>query len=469
MTTLNLEAIREEFPALKRELDGRPLIYFDAPGGTQMTRRCLDRIVDYLTRCNANTHGAFVTAVESDAIIAEAHEAAADFLNARSADEIVFGQNMTSLTFAVSRSLGQWLKEGDEIILTRLDHDANYSPWHLIAMERGVKVNVVDINPDDCTLLMGDFERFLGPRTKLVAVGYVSNAVGTINPVARIVRMAHAAGALTFIDAVAAAPHLPIDVQDLDTDFLVCSPYKFWGPHQGFLYGKYDLLDRLPAHKVRPAEDKPPHKFQTGTQSFENQAGLIGVMEYLEWFGESAVPALELHGGARLPSSPDSPASDDSRARQESRPTGGQVQGIKPGTASENSLRDSAKCRTWRSPRSARLHYAMRASQLYEQELISYLIEHILAIDGVRFFGIRERGRVSERAPTVAIRYKDEHPRATAERLARAGICVWDGNYYAINLSECLGVESTGGMVRVGLTHYNTRDEINRLLAALVR
>ncbi|MBM3839671.1 MAG: aminotransferase class V-fold PLP-dependent enzyme [Verrucomicrobia bacterium] len=467
MTTLtNLDAVRNEFPALKREHAGQPLVYFDAPGGTQVTRRCLDRIVDYLTRCNANTHGAFATAVESDALIAEAHEAAADFLNARSADEIVFGQNMTSLTFALSRSLGQWLKAGDEIILTRLDHDANFSPWWLLAHERGVKVNVVDINPDDCTLVMADFERFLGPRTKWVAVGYVSNAVGTINPVKQIVAMAHAAGALAFVDAVAAAPHLPIDVQSLDADFLACSPYKFWGPHQGILYGKYDLLDRLPAYKVRPAEDKPPHKFETGTQSFENQAGLIGVMEYLEWLADSCVPAIKMVGTDSTPSlTTFDHRTGNIRDAVERVPTN-----WGPVDCSEKQKDFSAPAtgQTWRSARSAKLHSAMRVSQLYEQQLVAYLIEQILAIDGVRFFGIREKERAEERAPTIAIRYENEHPRATAERLARAGICVWDGNYYAINLSERLGVESTGGMLRIGLTHYNTREEIDRLVAALV-
>ena len=283
---LDVTKIRAEFPSLAREYNGKPLVYFDAPGGTQVTRRCIERIVDYFQRCNANTHGEFITAHESDAIIEDAHEAGADFLNAKSGDEIVFGQNMTSLAFALSRSIGQTLREGDEIILTKLDHDANYSPWHLMAQERGVKINVVDINEADCTLQLDDFEKYLSKRTRLVCVGLVSNAVGTLNPVKQIIGMAHAAGAWTFIDAVAGAPHVPIDVQDLDTDFLACSPYKFWGAHQGMLYGKYALLDKLPAYKVRPADNVPPHKFQTGTQSFENQNGLIGVMEYLEWVGE---------------------------------------------------------------------------------------------------------------------------------------------------------------------------------------
>jgi cysteine desulfurase family protein (TIGR01976 family) len=414
---LDTNLIRAEFPSLGRMHNDKPLVFFDAPGGTQITRRCIERIVDYFQRCNTNTHGAFITSEESDAIIDKAHEAAADFLNARSKDEIVFGQNMTSLTFSLSRSIGQTLKEGDEIILTRLDHDANFSPWHLMAAERGVKINIVDINETDCTLKLEDFENYLSSKTKLVCVGLVSNAVGTINPVKQIVGMAHAAGAMTFIDAVAGAPHVPIDVQDIDTDFLACSPYKFWGAHQGMLYGKYDLLDKLPAYKVRPADNKPPHKFQTGTQSHENQNGLIGVMEYLEWFADSF-----------------------------------------------GALQSPPKLR---SPRAEKIHAAMALSNRYEQDLSRYLIDNILKIKRVKFFGIRDLNRIDHRVPTIAIRVEGEHPHETAKRLGNEGICVWDGNYYALNLTERLGVESSGGMVRIGLSHYNTRDEIDRLLNTL--
>jgi cysteine desulfurase family protein (TIGR01976 family) len=414
---LNLNAIRSQFPSLSREHNGKPLVYFDAPGGTQTVRHCIERIVDYFQRCNANTHGAFVTAHESDAIIDDAHEAGADFLNAKSRDEIIFGQNMTSLTFNLSRSIGQTLREGDEIILTKLDHDANYSPWHLMAQERGVKVNVIDIHPEDCTLDLDDFERYLNNKTKLVAVGMVSNAVGTINPVKQIIGMAHAAGALTFVDAVAGAPHVPIDVQDLDTDFLACSPYKFWGAHQGMLYGKYELLDKLPAYKVRPADDKPPHKFQTGTQSHENQAGFIGVMEYLQWFSQMS--------------------------------------------------NSEQRMSNMRSKRAEEIHNAMHASMEYEQELCAYLIKNILQIKGRRFFGIKELDRSNQRVPTIAIRIDGRTPEEIATHLGQQGICVWNGNYYAVNLTERLGVEEHGGMVRIGLSHYSTREEIDRLLEAL--
>ncbi len=414
------DAIRAQFPALRRTINGRPLVFFDAPGGTQVTQRCVDFMTEYLIHHNANTHGAFVTSQETDALLAVAHEAAADFLNARSGDEVVFGQNMTSLTFALSRSVGRVLCAGDEIILTRLDHDANFTPWKMMAEERGARVRVVDVHPEDCTLVLEDFARFCTARTRLVAVGYVSNAVGTINPLTEIIRMAHAVGAWVFVDAVAAAPHLPIDVQALDADFLACSAYKFWGPHLGLLYGKRELLEQLPAYKVRPAADTLPDKFQTGTQSHEAAAGLIGVMEYLEWLATQA-EAL-----------PPEPA-------------------------------------PLRSARAAVVHRAMRAIQAYERDLARYLIAQITAIPGVRFFGISDTSRLHERVPTIAIRYRDEHPRHTAERLAAQGICVWDGNYYAINLTERLGVEASGGMVRIGLTHYNTRAEVDRLLNALER
>jgi cysteine desulfurase family protein (TIGR01976 family) len=414
---LNTNAIRAQFPALAREHNGKPLVYFDAPGGTQTVRHCIDGIVDYLQRCNANTHGQFITAHESDAIIEDAHEAAADFLNAKLGDEIVFGQNMTSLAFAISRSIGQTLRAGDEIILTQLDHDANFSPWHLMAQERGVKINVVEVNTDDCTLVLDDFERYLNKRTKLVAVGMVSNAVGTVNPIKQIAGMAHAVGALVFVDAVAGAPHVPIDVQDLDVDLLACSPYKFWGPHQGLLYGKYTLLDKLPAYKVRPADNKPPHKFQTGTQSFENQNGLIGVTKYLQWFAQMA------HGTWHMPN--------------------------------------------MRSKRAAEIHAAMQASNNYEQELSRYLIDNILRIKGVRFYGIRDLNRLHQRVPTIAIRIDGKTPEAIAKHLGEQGINVWNGNYYAVNLTERLGVEDKGGMVRIGLSHYNTTAEIDRLLETL--
>ncbi len=276
----DLAAVRSQFPAL-----ARPAVFLDAPGGTQIARPSLKRIESYLIENNANHEGAFATSRESDAILEQAHEAMADLLNARSGREIIFGANMTSLTLHISRSLAREWKTGDKIVVTRLDHDANISPWVLAAEDRGVQVRWVDFHPEDGTLNLEDLHMALEEKPRLVAVGYASNALGTINPVEEITRWAHAAGALVYIDAVQYAPHGPIDVQSLDCDFLVCSSYKFFGPHQGILYGKMEHLERLKAYKVRPASDEPPGKFETGTQNHEGIAGVLGVIEYLEWLG----------------------------------------------------------------------------------------------------------------------------------------------------------------------------------------
>lgn len=413
---LDIEVVRSHFPALARAMGGAPVVYLDGPGGTQVPRECIDGMVDYLSRCNANHGGAFATSVESDAVIAEAHEAMADLLNAWHAEEIVFGANMTTLTFALSRVLGATMSPGDEVVLTVLDHDANFSPWYLMAQERGVVVRTVDIHPEDCTLDMDGLRRALSPRTRLVAVGLASNAVGTVNPVWQIAELAREAGALSFVDAVHYAPHGPIDVQDLGCDFLACSPYKFFGPHLGVLFGRLDLLQRLPAYRVRPADPRPPGRYETGTQSGEALAGLLGTVRYLEWLAQAQ------------PSST-------------------------PGS--------------WRSSRAAVLHRAMEAARSWERRLGEHLLAGLLALPRVRVYGITDQSRWHERVPTFAIRVAGHHPRQVAAFLAEHGIFVWDGNYYAVNLTERLGVEADGGMVRIGIAHYNTHEEVDRLLAAL--
>jgi cysteine desulfurase family protein (TIGR01976 family) len=413
----NIDEIRAHFPALMRKQNDQPLVYFDGPGGTQVTQSCIDGITHYLSCCNTNHGGVFATAVESDAIVHAAHEGMADFLNARDSGEVIFGANMTSLTFALSRAIGKTLHPGDEIILTYLDHDANFSPWKLMAEDRGVTVRVVDIDPADCTLRLSDYERYLNPRTKLVALGYASNSVGTINPLKQVIGMAQAVGALTFIDAVHYAPHGPIDVQALGCDFLACSPYKFFAPHMGTLYGRREHLEALPAYKVRPADPALPSKFETGTQNHEAMSGLNGTLRYLEWLGHTYGDAVS--GGA------------------------------------------------YRSPRAAALHASMRAIQQYEHTLKARLLDGLLALRHVRLYGIADPQRLDERVGTFAIRVGSQHPDDTARFLAARGICVWSGNYYALNLSERLGVEESGGMVRIGLAHYNTAGEVDRLLAAL--
>jgi len=266
--TLDLPAIRSQFLSLSRQA-----IFLDNPGGTQIAQQSIDRINQYLVECNANHGGAFATSIESDAMLEEAHHAMADFYNAALPEEIIFGNNMTTLTLHISRSISREWKAGEEIVVTRLDHDANVTPWVLAAQDRGVKVNWVDFDVEDGTLRMDDLQKALERKPRLLAVGYASNGLGTINPIAEIIRMAHEAGTTVYVDAVQYAPHGPIDVQKLDCDFLVSSAYKFFGPHAGILYGKQDLLEKLFAYKVRPATNSLPGKFETGTQNHEGIAG----------------------------------------------------------------------------------------------------------------------------------------------------------------------------------------------------
>lgn len=410
--SLDPQWIRSQFPSL-----ATGMLFFDNPGGTQVPRRVIDAVSDYYLTSNANHGGAFPTSERSDAQVAGAREALADLLNAPSRDEIAFGPNMTTLTFLVSRALGRWLQRNDEIIVTRLDHDANVAPWRALE-ERGAVIRVVDIHTDDCTLDMADFERQLSSRTRVVAVGLASNAVGSVNPVRTIADLAHMAGALVYVDAVHYAPHFPIDVQALNCDFLACSTYKFYGPHLGVLYGKYEHLDRLSAYKVRPAEDVPPHKFETGTQSFEAIAGAAAAVEYLAEVGERF--------GA--------PYADE----------------FKPF-----------------SGRRLNLKIALRAAQLYEKSLFIRLMNGLAQLPNIQIYGIKDPARFDYRAPTVAFTLAGHTPREIAQTLGKQNIAVWDGNYYALSLMERLDLEKDGGAVRVGLAQYNTADEVDRLLQAL--
>jgi cysteine desulfurase family protein (TIGR01976 family) len=405
--------IRAQFPALSREHGGRPYSYLDGPGGTQVPRRTIDAMSRYLERSNANHEGAFATSEESDAILAEAHAAAADFLGAGGPGEVVFGQNMTTLTFSVSRAIGRTLEPGDEIVVTRLDHDANVAPWLALQEERGVTLRWVGIREADCTLDLADLERALGPRTRMVAVGLASNAVGTINPVRQIVAMAHAAGAMTYVDAVHAAPHLPIDVKALDTDFLVCSPYKFFGPHLGLLYGKPERLERLASYKVRPAPDAGSGKWETGTLPGESIAGVLGTFDYLAWLGRE-------FGGAGAEAS-----------------------------------------------RRAALVAAAETIQAAERGLSLAALAALGEVPGLKLRGITDPARVVERVPTFAFTLAGHSPREVAAELGRAGIAVWDGDYYAYELIRALGLAESGGMVRVGFVHYNETSEIKGLAEAL--
>lgn len=409
--------LRAEFPALQQTKDGRPIHFFDGPGGTQVHGSVIDAIGRYLTEANSNAHGEFLFSQRTDETAVEARQALADFVNAPTPDEIVFGANMTTLTFHISRAIGKTLKPGDEIVLSRLDHDANIAPW-LALQELGAVIRYVDFNPVDCTLDMSAMEAAMSSKTKVVAVGYASNATGTINDVNRIAELAHAVGAWLYVDAVHFAPHGPIDVQSTGCDFLVCSLYKFFGPHLGALYGRYALLDALPAYKVRPADNKPPGKFQTGTANFEAMSGATAAINYLASVG---------------------------------RRFGGQYNSQY--VEFEGRRRD--------------LKAAMTAIRTYETDLCRRLIEGLQKIPDLTIYGITDPSRYDHRVPTVSFTMQGITPQMIAQRLGAANIFAWNGNFYALSVTEQLGLEEKGGMLRVGINHYNTAAEVDFLVGVL--
>src|SRR3982075_897138 len=347
--TFDIAWVREQFPSLKLQVNGQPAAFLDGPAGTQVPKQVMDAVHNYFLTANANTYGAFATSRRNDAMIASARAAMADFFNCDS-NEVVFGQNMTTITFALARAIGRELKAGDEIVVTTLDHDANVAPWRALE-EKGVVIRQVDIRETDCTLDLEDLKRKISAKTKLVAVGYASNMVGTINPVAEIAKLAHAAGALMFIDAVHYAPHGLIDVKALDCDFLVCSPYKFFGPHMGTLYGKREHLLRFQPYKVRPAPDTLPDRWETGTQVQELIAGITAAVDYIAELGRH--------------------------------------------------------CDSTATSRREGLHAAYRATHQYETGLLTRLIDGLLSIPKLRFFGISDPSRFHDRCSTLSIRIGD--------------------------------------------------------------
>jgi cysteine desulfurase family protein (TIGR01976 family) len=406
---LDLGWIRSQFPALAEAVNGRPAAFLDGPGGTQVPQRVMDAIRDYLVHSNANTRGAYATSARTDKTIAAARSAMADFFHC-AADEVVFGPNMTSLTFAMSRALGRELGPGDEIVVTLLDHDANFSPWQALE-EKGVTLRPVGIRESDCTLDLDDMARKIDQRTRVVAVGYASNAVGTINPVKQIVRMAHRVGALAYIDAVHYAPHGLIDVASLDCDFLVCSTYKFFGPHLGVLFGKREHLKRLIPYKLRANTNEIPYRWEQGTLNHECIAGITACVEYLAEIGRRLRPQV--------------------------------------------------------SSRRTALEAAFEAIMPYERGLCERLVRGLGMIPGLKLYGIAQPARFGERCPTIALRIEGHTPLELARALGERGFFTWDGNYYALQLTERLDVEKDGGFLRIGLCHYNTVDEVDGLLGAL--
>ena len=406
---LDIAWVRSQFPSLQTQANGRPAAFLDGPAGTQVPQQVMQAIQSYLMNANANTCGAFLTSRRNDEMIAATRAAMGDFFHCEK-DEVVFGQNMTTITLALSRAIAREMKSADEILLTTLDHDANFSPWKALE-EKGVIIRQVDIREEDCSLDLDDLKRKLSEKTKVVAVGYASNAVGSINPVAEITKLAHAVGALVYIDAVHYAPHGPIDVKALDCDFLVCSPYKFFGPHMGTLYGKREHLQRFRPYKVRPCTDQWPDRWESGTQVHELIAGIGAAVEYLAELGHRA-------------------------------------------DASPKTRREA-------------LVSAYRTTVPYETRLVWRLIDGLQTSPGMRIYGITDPKRSAERCSTLSLRIGNHNPTAIATFLGERGIFTWDGNYYALNLTERLGVEALGGLLRIGLVHYNTVEEVDRLLVAL--
>jgi cysteine desulfurase family protein (TIGR01976 family) len=415
---LDIRWVRSQFPALAQTVNGHPAVFLDGPGGTQVPERVIDAISDYLRCDNANTCGAYATSRRTDAMVADARAAMADFLNCN-ADEIVFGPNMTTLTFAMSRAIGRDFGPGDEVLVTRLDHDANVSPW-LALEEKGVTVRWAEFHENDCTLDLADLASKINEKTKLVAVGYASNSVGTINPVKDIVRLAHAAGALAYVDAVHYGPHGLIDVAALDCDFLVCSTYKFFGPHMGVLFGKREHLQRMRPYKVRPLTEAVPQRWEWGTLNHECIAGITACVDYIGEIGRRAQSPLP------------------------------------PARA---------------ATRRAAIVAAFEEIHRYEHRLMDRMIAGLSQIPGLKLYGITAPARFEERCPTFAVRMVDRTegntPLALATKLGDRGFFTWDGNYYALNLTERLDVEKTGGFLRIGVVHYNTVEEVDRLLGAL--
>ena len=399
-----IDAVRARFPALQ----AGERAFFDAPGGTQVCDAAIERMTAHLREGTANSGGAFATSQVVDALSAQAHAAMADLLGGQP-DEIAFGPNMTSLTLAASRALARDWEANDNLVVTRLDHDANVAPWLAVAADKGMEVRWLDFSPDTGRLDYGALPALLDARTRVVAVGAASNALGTINNVPVIIAAARAhSSALVYVDAVQSVPHLPTDVAALGCDFLACSPYKFFGPHQGVLWGSAEAWERLDAYKVRPAGTQGGHRLETGTPSFEGQAGVLGTIDYLEWLGGEV----------------------DRQANS----------------------------------RRARLLAAMRAATAYEEALGDRLLAGLSRIPGLRLYG---EPTMQARVPTFAFTLAGHTPDAIAAFLAKRNLHVWSGHFYAVEVVRRLGLEDAGGLVRVGLCHYSTAEEVDRLIAAL--
>ena len=406
----DIDAVRAQFPALAIEDDGLRRIYLDNPAGTQVPASVAEAMSGCLLETNANGGGYFRTSQQSDAVVASARAAMADFLNADSPEEIVFGQNMTTITLHVSRSIGRLMRSGDEIIVSCMDHDANIWPWVLLARDLGFEIKWLPFDTQTFEFDLDALDELLTDRTRLVCVGGASNLLGTINDVAAICEKAKSVGALMYIDAVQSVPHIATDVQAIGCDFLACSPYKFFGPHQGVLYGRSEILGQLEPYRVRPAPARPPGSFETGTQSIEGCAGITAAINYLASIGTSMAGAGD---------------------------------------------------------RPAALRAAMELLFDYEKSLGARLIEGLTSIDGVTVQGITDPDAFDRRVPTVAFTHDRVASATIAEKLAEQNIFVWSGHNYAVEVARALGIYESGGAVRIGPVHYNTLAEIDEIVEAI--
>ena len=413
---LDIAKVRAQFPALALTDRGGPRVYFDNPAGTQVPQIVVDRMVSALIDSNANMNGNFRTSREATEISHQAHLAMADFFNAKSENEVVFGPNMTSLTFMMARVLATQFSPGDEIILTQMEHDGNASPWRIMAEEHGLIVKRLEFDRNTYEIDLDLLDTLITPRTKFAAINYSSNILGTINDVKAMCTKYRAAGVLTYVDAVQFAPHGAIDVQDLGCDFLVASAYKFYGPHQGVLWGREELLNSLPAYKLRVVKDVSPGRYETGTQSLEGQAGTHGALEYMQWVGT---------------------------------------------TMGQEHLNDNPNHRQ----RTREIHAGLEAMAIYDRMLVAHLITGLQRLPGIEVRGITNPERFTHRVPTVSITRPDLVPSELAKFLDQHGVYVWDGHSYGIDVIEWLGLQDRGGVVRIGPTHYNTVEEVDTVLS----
>lgn len=404
---LDVKAVRAGFPGLARTMpDGTPAAFLDGPGGSQPHASVITAVARHMERSMANLGGAFATAQETTELVDAARHAAADFLGAEPA-EVAFGANMTTLNFQLAHAAARTFAPGDEIVVTALDHDANVSPWLIVARDHGLTVRTAPIRADDGTLDVEGLENLLGPRTRVVAFTLASNALGTVPDASRIAAAAHRVGALAWCDGVHYAPHRRIDRGAIGADVVLCSPYKFFGPHLGVAAVRRDLAESLPADQVRPADPEPPgHRFEAGTQSHEAIAGFVAAVDYLAGLGEGA----------------------DRRARL-----------------------DDAYSRIGR----------------YESRLARHFLGAIADVPGLRLYGIADPARITERTPTFCLTLDGTSPEQVSAALAAEGIFTWHGNYYALSVMEYLGLQQRGGALRVGFLHYNTTEEADRCRDAL--